>query len=191
MTSSNASVRRFLGQVRGLAAVVWASPCSLLGAGIGLLMLLAGGSVRRAGPALECALPSRLQASRLVRCLPFSAITFGHVVLGNSPEELARLRNHEQVHVRQYERLGVLFFIAYPMASLIAWTQGRCPYRGNRYEVEAYGAEAQVSGECLPAQSQPQQSHSMQPALDGQRACAAVPCGCGVLGAKEPKREPR
>ncbi len=70
--------------------------------------------------------------------MPFAAMTFGHVILGVSHEELARLRAHELVHVRQYERLGVLFFAAYPLASLVAWARGGCPYLGNRFEVEAY-----------------------------------------------------
>jgi hypothetical protein len=152
------TARVFLSRpVRRLAAITWALPCSLVGAGFALLMLLTGGSVRRAGPALECALSRRLQRSRLVRCLPFSAITFGHVVLGVGHEQLAQLRTHEQVHVRQYERLGVLFFLAYPMASLIAWMQGRCPYRGNRFELEAYGAQAQTAVHCQLAPPQAQQ----------------------------------
>ena len=64
----------------------------------------------------------------------------GHVILGVSATELDRLRAHEHVHVRQYERLGVFFFVAYPLASLVARARGRCAYRGNRYEVEAYAA---------------------------------------------------
>ena len=79
------------------------------------------------------------------RRLPFSAITFGHVILGVSLQDLARLRAHELVHVRQYERLGPLFFIAYPASSLLAAATGRCPYRNNRFEMEAF-AQSQRAG---------------------------------------------
>jgi len=124
-------------RLRSLAGVAWALPCSLVGATFGLLILLAGGSLRRVGPALECALSRRMQRSAFVQTLPFAAITFGHVVLGTSHEELSRLRPHEHVHVRQYERLGIFFLIAYPLASLMAWARRRCPYRDNRFELEA------------------------------------------------------
>ena len=120
--------------------ILWASPCSLVGLALGGVVLLFGGSVRRVGCVLEFALyrgpgPS---TSRLRRRLPFSAITFGHVILGVSLQQLEQLRAHELVHVRQYERLGALFFIAYPASSLLAAAAGRCAYRGNRFEVEAF-----------------------------------------------------
>jgi hypothetical protein len=59
------------------------------------------------------------------------------VILGISRAELARLRAHEQVHVRQYELLGPLFLLAYPAASLLAWLRGQCPYAGNAFERHA------------------------------------------------------
>jgi hypothetical protein len=126
--------------------ILWASPCSLVGLALGAVVLLFGGTVRRGGCALECApySGSAPSTSRLRR-LPFSAITFGHVILGVSLQELVRLRAHELVHVRQYERLGPLFFIAYPASSLLAAATGRCPYRNNRFEMEAF-AQSQVAG---------------------------------------------
>jgi hypothetical protein len=111
-----------------------------VGATLGALVLLAGGSVRFVQPAFEFSLAPGALRSLLERALPFSAITFGHVILGVSAAELERVRPHEHVHVRQYERLGVSFFIAYPLASLAAWVSGRCPYAGNRYEIEAHAA---------------------------------------------------
>lgn len=69
--------------------------------------------------------------------LPFSAITLGHVVLGLDADVLARVRAHEQVHVRQYERWGALFLLAYPAASLYQWLRGRDAYRDNPFEREA------------------------------------------------------
>ncbi|MBL8398711.1 MAG: hypothetical protein JNL84_11320 [Candidatus Accumulibacter sp.] len=121
--------------------MLWASPCSAIGALFGGLMLLGGGSLRRLEGTLEFALSPRLAASAFGRWLPFAAITFGQVILGVSHDELARVRAHERVHVQQYERLGVLFLIAYPLASVLAWRRGLCPYRGNCFEVEAYAVD--------------------------------------------------
>lgn len=66
------------------------------------------------------------------------AITFGHVVLGRSPAELSRCRDHELVHVSQYERWGPLFVPAYLACSLWMWTKGRHYYLDNPFEVQAF-----------------------------------------------------
>ena len=44
---------------------------------------------------------------------------------------------HEQAHVRQYERWGVFFFVAYPAASLWQLLRCRRPYIDNWFEVQA------------------------------------------------------
>jgi hypothetical protein len=124
--------------------VLWALPCSLLGLLLGLPWLLQGrqagrgGSLRRVDGVLELALHRGevLAGCRAAR-LPFAAITLGHVVIGVSEAALARLRAHEQVHVRQYERWGPLFLLAYPLASAWAWLRGRRPYLDNPFEIEA------------------------------------------------------
>ena len=67
----------------------------------------------------------------------FDAITLGHVVIGASPAALARCRAHERVHVRQYERFGVLFFPLYAASSALQWLRGRDPYWDNRFERQA------------------------------------------------------
>jgi hypothetical protein len=133
------SARKY-GRSAPIAALclLWASPCSLLGLALGLPILLAGGSARRRGRTVEIASSyADCRSDSPLRRLPFAAITFGHVILGTSHAELARLRPHERVHVRQYERWGPLFLLAYPAASLAALLRGRCPYRENRFEVEA------------------------------------------------------
>ena len=66
-------------------------------------------------------------------------MTLGHVVLGQSAESLDFSREHELVHVRQYERWGPVFLPAYFLSSLIAWAQGKNPYYDNAFEREAYG----------------------------------------------------
>jgi hypothetical protein len=125
--------------------ILWASPCSLVGLALGGVVLLFGGSVRRVGRVLEFAPYSGPAPSTSRWRLPFSAITFGHVILGVSLQGLVQLRAHELVHVRQYERLGPLFFIAYPASSLLAAATGGCPYRNNRFEMEAF-AQSQAAG---------------------------------------------
>ncbi len=125
---------------------LWALPCSLLGLLLAVPALLAGARLRRQGHTLEIGLrEQQAQVPRLVRRWPFWAITFGHVILGQSHEVLAALRAHERVHVRQYERLGPLFLLAYPAASMWAWCCGQCPYRGNRFEREAFACETRDS----------------------------------------------
>lgn len=67
-----------------------------------------------------------------------SAMTLGHVILGQSPEELSICRDHEQVHVSQYERWGPFFIPLYLGWSLLLWFQSRDAYLDNPFEVEAY-----------------------------------------------------
>ena len=123
--------------------MLWALPCSIVGVVLGLVLVLLGGSFRRVGPTCEVALTvQHQQVPPWARQLRFSGITFGHVILGKSHEVLAVLRPHERVHVRQYETLGVFFFLAYPAASLVAWLQGQCPYAGNHFERQAFAQTA-------------------------------------------------
>jgi hypothetical protein len=122
-----------------LFAYAWAAPYSLLGLTVGLLALLFGARARMREGALEFGggwLGVRL--SRLPEPFCFSAITFGHVILGVDEAALAGARAHEQVHVRQYERWGPFFIPAYLLSSLAQLLRGRRPYLDNRFEREAY-----------------------------------------------------
>jgi hypothetical protein len=116
----------------------WASPCSLIGLLLVLPSMVSGASVRVVAGTLEVA-GGRIAAwiSRLPRCLRFSAITFGHVILADSSNSLAIHREHELVHVRQYERWGLLFLPLYCGSSLIQLLRGRNPYLDNRFERQA------------------------------------------------------
>lgn len=123
--------------------LLWALPCSALGALLALIVIALGGSTRRVGHTLEIALSDSQAAVPLwAHRLRHSAITFGHVIIGESHEVLALVRPHERVHVRQYELLGPLFFVAYPVSSLLAWLQGGCPYRDNYFERQALAGDA-------------------------------------------------
>ena len=48
------------------------------------------------------------------------------------------LRDHEMVHVRQFERWGPLMGPAYLGCSLALWLLRRRPYRDNPFEREAF-----------------------------------------------------
>jgi hypothetical protein len=133
--------RRHLSPPLRLLLIAWAAPCSLIGLCWGVVALSMGGRAGIAAGALEFSLPANGRFGRaLAARLPFAAITFGHVVLGVSQEQLTLLRAHERVHVRQYEVLGPLFLLAYPLASVVAAARGRPPYRGNWFEVQAHRA---------------------------------------------------
>lgn len=122
--------------------ILWASPYTLLGLAIGGLGLCTGGRCQRRGPAIEFHSGAvkwfihRLRHGQFVL-----AITLGHVILGQTSAALDVARDHEHVHVRQYERWGPLLGPAYLLASLVAWIRGRCPYRDNPFEREAFGED--------------------------------------------------
>ena len=67
----------------------------------------------------------------------FNAITLGHVILGRNHGTLTRWRSNERVHVRQYERWGLLFPALYVLASFRALLAGKRFYWDNVFEVEA------------------------------------------------------
>jgi hypothetical protein len=71
-------------------------------------------------------------------CARFTAITFGHIIIGLDHPLLRHLRAHELIHVQQYERWGVLFFPLYVTSSLVQLVRGRHPYLDNFFEREAY-----------------------------------------------------
>ena len=75
--------------------------------------------------------------SAIARHCRFCAITFGHVVLATDARTTERCRAHERVHVRQYERWGALFFVAYVASSAWQALGGGDAYRDNRFEREA------------------------------------------------------
>ena len=121
---------------------VWAGPNSLLGLIAAIPVRVGGGQWQRLEGTLECSGPLvEWFFARCVRRPGIAAITLGDVILGVSPEVLARVRRHERVHVRQYRRWGPLFLPAYAAASLVLWLRGKDAYRDNPFEVAAYNEE--------------------------------------------------
>ena len=128
------------GLIRALA-VMWASPDTLLGVLIGVVGLFTRGRVYRRWP-LEF---SDGGVAWFLRQLPngdsVMPMTPGHVVIGKNKDALDLARDHEVVHVRQYERWGPLFGPAYLGWSFILRLRGDDAYRDNPFEKEAYGDE--------------------------------------------------
>jgi hypothetical protein len=122
-----------------ILAIAWASPYTLIGLTIGLLGLCFGGQVQRRGRVLEFHSGG---VKWFLHRLPLGqftlAMTLGHTVLGQTEAALDISREHELVHVRQFERWGIFFGPAYLGSSLALWLMGRRPYRDNPFEREAY-----------------------------------------------------
>ena len=132
--------------------ILWASPGSFLGLAVGALGILSGGGVQRVGRTLEFhgGFVRWLLERWPVRA---SAMTLGHVIIGRDVECLESTREHELVHVRQYERWGPMFIPAYLLSSLYLWLRGRDAYYDNPFEREAYDADDRRRFEEDPHQS--------------------------------------
>ena len=117
----------------------WAAPATLVGLLVALPAFATGARARVIDGVIEITGGS---VERLIAALPrrcrFCAITFGHLVVCIDECTVAAVRAHELVHVRQYERLGALFFPLYIGSSVVQLLRGRDPYFDNRFEREAY-----------------------------------------------------
>lgn len=119
-------------------AYLWALPVTLPAASGVLLALVTGGTAQWRDGVLEAS--GGLLEGLLRRIYPpmsIGAITLGHVVLAQTPDDLIRTRAHERAHVRQYERWGPFFPMLYLASSLSALLHGGDPYLDNRFEREA------------------------------------------------------
>lgn len=126
----------------------WPAPCTALGLCLAAPAFLFGARASIADGVIEVALCPRRSSRRLRRLLPFSAITFGHLVIAIGQEDLLGLRLHEHEHVRQYQQWGPLFFLAYPAASLWQLLRGHRPYLDNWFEVRARAKESDGAAAC-------------------------------------------
>jgi hypothetical protein len=119
---------------------LWVLPATLLGLLPIPIVLLQGGAVRVVRGVLE--VHGGLVTGILRRGLPWvgpgAAMTLGHVVWGCDQTCLDKSREHERVHVRQYECLGPFFIPLYLLASFVALCRGRDPYRYNPFERAAF-----------------------------------------------------
>ena len=122
-----------------ILAILWASPYTLVGLLLGFIGLCSGGQARIRGRVIEFYGGG---VKWLLQQFFFGegamAFTLGHTVLGQTDAALDISRDHEMVHVRQYERWGPLMGPAYLGCSLVLWLMRRRPYRDNPFERQAY-----------------------------------------------------
>ncbi len=122
-----------------ILGIIWASPYTLIGLILGCIGLCTGGRVRIRGRVIEFYGGA---VKWFVLRLPHGqftlAFTLGHTVLGQTDASLDISREHEMVHVHQFERWGPFMGPAYLLSSLVLWMSGRRPYRDNPFEREAY-----------------------------------------------------
>lgn len=131
---------------------LWALPVTLLGALIALVTLSMPYTVRapavifRAGPVL------RWVFRKFAPNFQPAAMTYGGVMFTWFDLQDQALRNflraehralvrHEMVHVKQAMIFGPLFPVLYLGSMLVAWVQGKQPYRECWFEAQAYRAE--------------------------------------------------
>jgi hypothetical protein len=121
-----------------LLKMVWALPNSIIGLVIGLLNMAVGGRVQVRRGCLEFFSGVLPWSFEQLPNGPIAAMTLGHVILGNDQRTLHKVRDHEHVHVRQYERWGPLFLPAYFVCCILVYFRGGDPYRDNPFEKEAF-----------------------------------------------------
>jgi hypothetical protein len=134
--------------------VAWALPVSMLAIFLLPLALwrahwrVTGGALEITSPALGWFLRSAW-ARALSSGSGFAAATIGSVIVAGDEAALAGCRTHERVHVRQCERWGPLFPLAYVAAGLwvaLKRRSLRSYYWDNPFEREARASEAT---ECI------------------------------------------
>lgn len=119
---------------------LWASPTTLLGLTIIPFALLQGGRARVVRGVVEAhgGVITGFMRRRPPFGLAAAAVTLGHVIWARDQDCLDDAREHEHVHVRQYERWGPFFLPLYFLGSARAWWRGEHPYFDNPFEREAY-----------------------------------------------------
>ena len=128
--------------MKRLLIYFWASPATILGLLFVPLARIPGGNVHIVDGVIEI---SGGMVRRFLRSRLFSenaaAMTLGHVILGQDEACLTTNRNHERVHVGQYERWGPLMIPLYLLSSCAAQLRGEHPYWDNHFERDAYKQE--------------------------------------------------
>lgn len=117
---------------------LWVLPNTVLGLIVGLLGLATGGKSQWRCGCIEFYGGFVTWALAHLGAGGVTAMTLGHTIIGQEKSELAIVRDHEQVHVRQYERWGPFFIPVYLGYSFWLWIQKRDCYMENPFEVEAY-----------------------------------------------------
>jgi hypothetical protein len=111
--------------------LIWAGPGTLIGLLLGLF--LSSGTSAKIG---------EVRFIPCKRLLPnwAAAQTWGEVILFKAIydfETQTKIFKHELAHVDQWQILGPLFFVLYPLASLLALLTGGHYYKDNAFERDA------------------------------------------------------
>jgi hypothetical protein len=113
----------------------WAFPVTIVGLSLAMVAALSGGAVRLRGGVVEA---HGGLVARLLRGGPLhqggAAMTLGHVILARNADCLARSRDHETAHVRQFERWGPLLLPAYWLIGTWLRWRGYHPYLDHPFE---------------------------------------------------------
>jgi hypothetical protein len=127
------------GSLVRVLAYLWAGPYTLAGLILGGFGLCTGCRARRRGKVIEFYGGG---IKWLIHQFPDGqfvlAFTLGHTIFGQTDAALDISRDHEMVHVRQFERWGPFMGPAYLLCSAYLWMTGRPAYRENPFEREAY-----------------------------------------------------
>lgn len=131
--------KRWHRRLHALVRYAWAAPNTAVGLVLALAACASGGRLRVVEGVFEA--HGGLAAWLLRHCVPLergaASLTLGHAVIGRDAACLATWREHERVHVAQYERWGPFFVPAYFAATVMAVFSGGHYYRDNRFEREA------------------------------------------------------
>jgi hypothetical protein len=136
-------------RIVNLLKVVWVAPVSVFALPLLPLALwraqwrLVGGVLEIVSPALSWFLQGPWFRA-MSGGSGFAAATIGHVIISRNRECMDNCRVHEHVHVRQCERWGALFPLAYVAAGLFTALRLRrwsAYYWDNPFEREARIAE--------------------------------------------------
>ena len=135
--------------MRYVASILWALPLTLFGLLLALPVVCARGSLQSlpvtgGGYAVPALLVRGWLGDYLLARHPFGAMhamAIGHIVIASRSAISRRLLVHELAHVAQAARWGILFPLAYLVASAQAYRRGGDLYWDNVFEVAAREAE--------------------------------------------------
>ena len=138
-------IRSTMFRMKRILVYLWVAPATILGLIFLPLACISGGNVRVVGGVIEISgglVTLFLQHGMLV-ISSATAMTLGHVVLGQNESGLLSSRSHERIHVAQYERWGPLMIPLYLLSSGVARLCGKHPYWDNHFERDACSREAE------------------------------------------------
>jgi len=130
--------------VKRVLFYAWASPATVLGLLFVPVASISGGKVQVVDGVVEICggLVARFLQDGMFLIGSAGAMTLGHVVLGQDEPCLNSSRQHERVHVAQYERWGPLMIPLYLVFCASARLRGGHAYWDNRFEREAFGKKS-------------------------------------------------